>query len=85
MHIVIGNPVGTPVRRMGGSLSALTAADLATASLDALVARIGLGEGDVDDVVLVNGYASGEAPAIERIAALNAGGQALAAVFEAIR
>ncbi len=54
-------------------MSPLTAADLATATLRALVERTGLGEGDVDDVVLGNGYPNGEAPAIGRIAALDAG------------
>jgi len=71
--IVICNPLRTPVGRMGGALSALTAADLATLTLRALVDRTGLGEGDVDDVVLGHGYPSGEAPAIGRIAALDAG------------
>jgi acetyl-CoA C-acetyltransferase len=71
--IVICNPLRTPVGRMGGALSALTAADLATHTLRALVDRTGLGAGDVDDVVLGHGYPSGEAPAIGRIAALDAG------------
>jgi len=71
--IVICNPLRTPVGRMGGALSALTAADLATLTLRALVERTGFGEGDVDDVVLGHGYPSGEAPAIGRIAALDAG------------
>ena len=69
---MICNPVRTPVGRMGGALAALTAADLATTALRALIERTGLGEGDVDDVVLGHGYASGEAPALGRIAALNA-------------
>ena len=59
--------------RMGGALAPLTAAELATAALRELVRRTGLGEGDVDDVILGNGYANGEAPAIGRIAALDAG------------
>jgi len=71
--VVICNPLRTPVGRMGGALAALTAAELATAALRELVTRTGLGEGDVDDVILGNGYASGEAPAIGRIAALDAG------------
>jgi acetyl-CoA C-acetyltransferase len=71
--IVICNPLRTPVGRMGGALSALTAAELATRTLRALVDRTGLGEGDVDDVVLGHGYPNGEAPAIGRIAALDAG------------
>ena len=73
MDVVICNPVRTPVGRMGGALSGLTAADLATAALRALVERTGLVEGQVDDVVLGNGYANGEAPAIGRIAVLDAG------------
>lgn len=73
MDVVICNPVRTPVGRMGGALAALTAADLATATLRELVRRTGLGEGDIDDVILGNGYANGEAPAIGRIAALDAG------------
>lgn len=73
MEVVICNPVRTPVGRMGGVLSTLTAADLATATLRALVERTGLSEDHVDDVLLGNGYANGEAPAIGRIAALDAG------------
>ena len=73
MDVVICNPLRTPVGRMGGALSTLTAADLATVTLRALVERTGLGEGDVDDVILGNGYPNGEAPAIGRIAALDAG------------
>ncbi|CPT65485.1 acetyl-CoA acetyltransferase [Mycobacteroides abscessus] len=70
---MICNPVRTPVGRMGGALAALTATDLATVALRALIDRTGLDEGDVDDVVLGNSYANGEAPAIGRIAALDAG------------
>ncbi len=71
--VVICSPLRTPVGRMAGALSSLTAADLATSTLKALLARTGLGEADVDDVVLGNGYANGEAPALGRIAALDAG------------
>jgi acetyl-CoA C-acetyltransferase len=71
--IVICNPLRTPVGRMGGALSGLSAADLATTALRELVSQSGLGEGDVDDVILGNGYANGEAPALGRIAALDAG------------
>lgn len=73
MNVVICNPVRTPVGRMGGALASLTAADLATDTLRALVDRTGLGERDVDDVVLGTGYPNGEAPALGRIAALDAG------------
>lgn len=73
MDVVICSPVRTPVGRMGGALSSRSAADLATTTLRALMDRTGLGEGDVDDVVLGHGYPSGEAPAIGRIAAVDAG------------
>ena len=71
--MVICSPVRTPVGRMGGALASLTATDLATHTLRELVRRTGLAEGDIDDVILGNGYANGEAPAIGRIAALDAG------------
>jgi acetyl-CoA C-acetyltransferase len=71
--VVICEPIRTPVGRFGGALSALSAADLATAALTELVRRTGLGEGDVDDVILGQCYPNGEAPAIGRIAALDAG------------
>jgi acetyl-CoA C-acetyltransferase len=71
--IVICSPLRTPVGRMGGALASLSATELATLVLRELVRRTGLGEGDVDDVVLGQGYANGESPAIGRIAALDAG------------
>jgi len=71
--VVICEPVRSPVGRFGGVFRELPAADLATAVLRALCVRTGLGEGDVDDVVLGQCYPNGEAPAIGRIAALDAG------------
>ncbi|MGE2712864.1 acetyl-CoA C-acetyltransferase [Mycolicibacterium litorale] len=71
--VVICSPVRTPVGRMGGALAALTAQELAVTALKALVSRAGLGPDDIDDVILGNGYANGEAPAIGRVAALDAG------------
>ena len=71
--VVVCEPLRTPVGRQGGALARLTATDLATAVLTELARRTGLGEGDVDDVVLGNCYPSGEHPAIGRIAALDAG------------
>src|SRR4029079_13942267 len=73
MDVVICEPIRTPVGRMGGALAPLTAGELATTVLAELVRRTGLGEGDVDDVVLGQGYANGESPAIGRVAALDAG------------
>ncbi|MGV9794552.1 MULTISPECIES: acetyl-CoA C-acetyltransferase [unclassified Gordonia (in: high G+C Gram-positive bacteria)] len=71
--IVICSPLRTPVGRMGGALAPLTVTDLATGLLRELSSRTGLGEGDVDDVILGQGYSNGESPAIGRIAALDAG------------
>ncbi|AUH67258.1 MULTISPECIES: acetyl-CoA C-acetyltransferase [Gordonia] len=71
--IVICSPLRTPVGRMGGALAKLTVDRLATDLLSELVARTGLGENEVDDVVLGQGYPSGESPALGRIAALDAG------------
>ncbi len=71
--MVVCEPIRTPVGRFGGALSALSAADLATVALTELVRRTGLGEGDIDDVVLGQCYPNGEAPAVGRIAALDAG------------
>jgi acetyl-CoA C-acetyltransferase len=72
-EVVICEPIRTPVGRQGGALALLSAVDLATVALRELVSRTGLGEGDVDDVVLGQCYANGESPAIGRIAALDAG------------
>ena len=56
-----------------GAFASLSAVELASTTLAELVARTGLREGDVDDVILGNCYPSGENPAIGRIAALDAG------------
>ncbi|MBD0863597.1 acetyl-CoA C-acetyltransferase [Gordonia sp. zg691] len=71
--IVLCSPLRTPVGRMGGALSSVPVTRLATDLLRELTSRTGLGEGDVDDVILGQGYANGESPAIGRIAALDAG------------
>lgn len=71
--VVICNPVRTPVGRFGGVFAQLTATDLATTVLRELAARAGLRDGDVDDVILGNCTPTGEAPAIGRVAALDAG------------
>ncbi|WP_211269037.1 acetyl-CoA C-acetyltransferase [Saccharothrix syringae] len=72
-EVVICEPIRTPVGRFGGALSRLGAADLARVVLEELVRRTGLGEGDVDDVVLGQCHPNGESPAIGRVAALDAG------------
>jgi acetyl-CoA C-acetyltransferase len=71
-QVVIRAPLFAPVGRSGGVFAALTAGELATL-LTEFVARTGLGEGDIDDVILGQGYANGEAPALGRIAAPGVG------------
>jgi acetyl-CoA C-acetyltransferase len=72
-EVVICAPVRTPVGAYRGVFSRLTAAELATSALVSLLGRTGLDEDDVDDVVLGNCAPSGEAPAIGRVVALDAG------------
>jgi acetyl-CoA C-acetyltransferase len=70
---VICAPLRTPVGRFGGILRDVPAVDLAAHVLRALVDDHGLDPERVDEVVLGNGYPSGEHPAIGRMAALDAG------------
>jgi acetyl-CoA C-acetyltransferase len=70
---VICEPLRTPVGRFGGVLRDVGAAALASTVIAELVRRTGLHGEDVDDVIMGQCYASGEAPAIGRVAALDAG------------
>lgn len=72
-EVVICEPIRTPVGRFGGVFASLSATDLAVSAMSSLVQRTGLAEGDVDDVILGQCNPSGEAPAIGRIAAIDAG------------
>ncbi|MET3860403.1 acetyl-CoA C-acetyltransferase [Dietzia sp. 2505] len=71
--IVVCDPVRTAVGRRHGALAPLAAADLAAAAISGLVDRTGLSATDVDDVILGQCYPNGEAPALGRVAALDAG------------
>lgn len=70
---VICSPLRTPVGRYGGVFKDLPPVDLAATVLKALVQRTGLKAEHIDDVVFGQCYPNGEAPAIGRIAALDAG------------
>ncbi len=70
---VICEPLRTPVGRFGGVFRDLDAATLASTVIGELIARTGLGGEDVDDVVLGQCSPNAEAPAIGRVAALDAG------------
>jgi acetyl-CoA C-acetyltransferase len=69
--VVICSPVRTPVGRFGGALKDVPAQTLAATVIAELVKRTGVDR--VDDVILGQCYPNGEAPAIGRVAALDAG------------
>ncbi len=71
--VVICEPLRTPVGRYGGALRDVPAADLAATVIRALVERTGIDPALVEDVLLGQCYGSSEAPAIGRVAALDAG------------
>jgi acetyl-CoA C-acetyltransferase len=70
---VICEPLRTPVGRFGGVFRDVGASVLAATVIGELVNRTGLRGGDVDDVIMGQCYPNGEAPAIGRVAALDAG------------
>jgi acetyl-CoA C-acetyltransferase len=70
---VICEPVRTPIGRFGGVLRDVPVADLAATVIRELLRRTGIPPSAVEDVVFGQGYPNGDAPAIGRIAALDAG------------
>ncbi|MET0190311.1 MAG: acetyl-CoA C-acetyltransferase, partial [Pseudonocardia sediminis] len=70
---VICEPLRTPVGGFGGSLRDVPAHTLASTVITALLERTGLPGDAVDDVLLGHCYPSMDAPAIGRVAALDAG------------
>jgi acetyl-CoA C-acetyltransferase len=70
---LICEPVRTAVGGFGGSLRAVPAAALAATVISAVMTRTGIPPELVDDVVLGQCYPNGEAPAIGRVGALDAG------------
>ncbi len=71
-HAVICEPLRTPVGRYGGMFKDVPATSLAETVIRELVRRTGIQGSDIDDVVFGQCYPNGEAPAIGRIAALDA-------------
>ncbi|HUD92689.1 acetyl-CoA C-acetyltransferase [Sphingobium sp.] len=69
----IVSPLRTAVGSFGGALKALKMEDLGTIIIKALVERTGIDPERIDDVVFGHAYGSGEAPALGRWCALNAG------------
>ena len=70
---VICMPLRTPVGRQGGALSAVSALQLGTLAVRTVVERSGVDPSLVEGVIMAQCYPSMEAPAIGRVAALDAG------------
>jgi acetyl-CoA C-acetyltransferase len=70
---VICEPVRTAIGRAGGMFRDVTATTLAATVLRSLIDRTGVNPDDVDDVLFGQCYPNGEAPAIGRVATLDAG------------
>jgi acetyl-CoA C-acetyltransferase len=70
---VICEPLRTPVGRYGGVFKDIPPVELGEIVLRELVRRTGISGSDVDDVIFGQCYPNGEAPAIARVAALDAG------------
>jgi acetyl-CoA C-acetyltransferase len=70
---VICEPLRTPVGGFGGSLRDVPVQELAATVIRALMQRTGLPPEDVHDVILGHCYPTMDAPAIGRVAALDAG------------
>jgi len=70
---VICEPLRTPIGRYGGVFKDVPATELAETVLRELVSRTRVKGSDIDDVIFGQCYPNGEAPAIGRVAALDAG------------
>jgi acetyl-CoA C-acetyltransferase len=70
---LICEPLRTPVGRFGGVFRDVPVTTLATTVIEEVIERTALPRDQVDDVVLGQAYANGEAPALGRVAALDAG------------
>ncbi|WP_458683251.1 acetyl-CoA C-acetyltransferase [Prescottella equi] len=71
--VVICEPVRTPVGRYGGVFRDVSAADLGARVIADLMRRTGIAPEAIDDVIFGQCYPNGEAPAIGRVVALDAG------------
>lgn len=71
--VVICEPLRTPIGRFGGAFAGQTPAALAARVIAEVVSRTGIDPDRVDEVILGHAYPSSDAPAIGRVAALDAG------------
>ncbi len=70
---LICEPLRTPVGRFGGIFREVSVTELATTVITAVMRRSGVPATAIDDVLLGQAYSNGEAPALGRVAALDAG------------
>lgn len=73
LDVVVCEPLRTPIGRFGGAFAQQTPASLAARVIAEVVARTGVDPDRVDEVILGHAYPSSDAPAIGRVAALDAG------------
>lgn len=73
LDVVVCEPLRTPIGRFGGSFAQSTPAALAARLVSEVVARTGVDPDRIDEVILGHSYPTSEAPAIGRVAALDAG------------
>ncbi|MGN0116634.1 MAG: acetyl-CoA C-acyltransferase, partial [Streptomyces albidoflavus] len=71
--IVVCSPLRTPIGRFGGALAGQRPAALAAHVISAVVERSGVDPERIDEVILGHAYPTSDAPAIGRVAALDAG------------
>jgi acetyl-CoA C-acetyltransferase len=70
---LICEPLRTPVGRFGGMFRDVPVTTLATTVIEEVIKRTDVPRDQVDDVLLGQAYSNGEAPALGRVAALDAG------------
>jgi acetyl-CoA C-acetyltransferase len=73
MDVVVCEPVRTAVGRYGGVFKNVPAASLAGSVISEVLKRTSVAPDLIDDVIFGQCYPNGEAPAIGRVAALDAG------------
>jgi len=70
---LICEPLRTPVGRFGGVFRDVSVTELAATVIRAVIERTGVPVDSIDDVLLGQAYPNGDAPALGRVAALDAG------------
>ncbi|POX40053.1 acetyl-CoA C-acyltransferase [Streptomyces sp. Ru73] len=72
-EIVLCEPLRTPIGKFGGALAGQRPAALAALLIGEIVRRTGVAPEKVDEVILGHAWPTSDAPAIGRVAALDAG------------